>query len=1289
MINSLYTLEEHLNRRANESESASRLKSIYELNKLRVERYLPSILATFPHYSEHNQNHSKKIISAIEKILGENQIEKLTIGDTWLILNCAYMHDIGMIITEKETREAFRTEEFSEFLDECKASSDEDIRKAALHIKNYKEIDKGYNYYDEVLDLKRDIILLISGYYRPKHTERISEHVNNTKSQLYELFNMSFYNELPSRAQHTISKICMLHGKNFSDIIDKLPLVDTLIEFDIHPRLVAALIRIGDLCDIDNERFNLVSMACFGKLTQIDISHYFKHQTIESMHISTNEINIKADVNFTRIENEYNIKFCYEKIKINNDKVDNICFKIIKAHKDWEVWLNDEVRNLKLFWNRVGDNYIDPISLDVNYEILVNGEKNITSTKNLRFNFDKEKAFNLIEKSLYDNKMIFVRELIQNSSDAIKFQFWRDINEGNYDYALKDYIAKNKEGNKINYSNLKPFDIEDLNIFKHYKITIDAKYNEELSCGEFNINDNGIGISITDLENNILKTGRSWNERREYKDELKSMPEWLKPTGGFGIGLHSVFALTDKIKITSKSQYEKEGNNIFLSTGKNDGYAFIYKDKNIEKRGTQISFNCNEELFESNKLKGSDPFTFKLIDSFAEKVKKIVEQNFSENFFPIILNDNNMDKLIFEDDCYKGLFDKNMRNRILDSFHNTKEEFEFSFAFDGSYIAIYDKKEHLACKLGIKFNNKESVVTYKNVKVQYGVLNDEYKELNILRVDILGNDVKDVILYDRKSLNNKYKDKLKNRLKVIKKFALQIYEKLLLELFQNETFKKYNEELLQLAEKYLEAEDIENFISETNIFIKKYYNISGLDIMKRNNKNIIKTVYMQIFEHTLVQSDDKIYNLCKNIITRDSLSEVDKLSNSFMTEVEKEFKKIIKYILTMKEKKINDTLTRYVNKDNDFADKILELIGARIAQVINNELEINYTSNEFNEYNEETESTLNIAINNFLNKIGELFQKLLNVKYDPFSLNGEYTPEVNPLVNGFNNEFEKVTSTLLMYNENPNYWNGGVNSPFTGLYGFVFCRDNYWDFEGEYVLKLYNSIPIMKVVFMGIHYNLLCGDLLETVKKQLDQYSTFKINEYFHQCSNLIELINSNNAIIAFNCINGKMFYALPFLYDATWRKMYIDEGMLYLEYNMKDTHKGCIEANEKCITKYLQERVDFQDDYKNYLVIPAFSKYSDIAIDFIPIRFENFEFCNNNLVVMLWDYPGRIYEKSVAINGDDKVKEQIIEEIFQSENVQNLIRFIYTYTKNTDLDIQKIKDTYKIFIADILLSIS
>ena len=75
----------------------------------------------------------------------------------------------------------------------------------------------------------------------------------------------------------------------------------------------------------------------------------------------------------------------------------------------------------------------------------------------------------------------------------------------------------------------------------------------------------GVKVSIRDFgtgidKESILNIAKVGNSRRREHYMIKDMPEWLKPTAEFGIGLQSAFILTDTFKcdtfLRSGEKYE-------------------------------------------------------------------------------------------------------------------------------------------------------------------------------------------------------------------------------------------------------------------------------------------------------------------------------------------------------------------------------------------------------------------------------------------------------------------------------------------------------------------------------------------------------------------------------------------------------------------------------------------------------------------------------------------------------------------------------------------------------------
>lgn len=114
------TLETHFGLMAKESSAIENLHSLWVLLRKDLEDMLPLSRNTFVHYSLHDATHSRSVIQAIERFLGEERIKSLSATDTFMLLLCAYAHDYGMAMSFAQINEALGSAEFIDFLERQK-----------------------------------------------------------------------------------------------------------------------------------------------------------------------------------------------------------------------------------------------------------------------------------------------------------------------------------------------------------------------------------------------------------------------------------------------------------------------------------------------------------------------------------------------------------------------------------------------------------------------------------------------------------------------------------------------------------------------------------------------------------------------------------------------------------------------------------------------------------------------------------------------------------------------------------------------------------------------------------------------------------------------------------------------------------------------------------------------------------------------------------------------------------------------------------------------------------------
>lgn len=868
--NITFTLEQHLKNYSEIELNARSLLEYFHIIRDKMEKNLRPIIALFPHYSEHSHEHSEHIISAIEKLLGRKRIETLSPADTWMLLVCAYMHDLGMLVQEKELASDWTTPEFQSHIQNCMHSFDDELKKAALNVSSVDWVNNNSGW---PVHVYRDVILLASEFYRRKHPERAK--ILPQRKELKQALDstMNGDGKIPQRIQETVGKISFSHGISFSEMLTLLEPVDSLLGYEFHPRFISALLCLGDLCDLDNGRFNLMAIEVFGGLTKSNLIHYYKHESVTSFVIQKDMISVTFDIKNKKIK---------EELKNNGHAalafkdLQDFCDSILLETQNWIGWMTDIAKDIKLYWNELCVFDMEPFMPNLNYKILVDGKETISSKKNMRFTFSKEKAYELIEGySLYNNRFTFVRELLQNSVDALKKQFCIDLLSGRWNHLLKHL---EKDG-RIDYKNIQPYDFSNTYVFDCYQIKIYVEHKDKDQTAKFVIEDNGIGISKDDAENRIVNTGIHNDSSNVIIDE---MPKWLKPTSAFGVGLHSVFAVSDTLFAQTCTEFDRTVYNINMHSGKLDGYVFmsVAEQQDLKfcncNHGTRMEFainvsNCIQDGSESDEY-NCDPFSKRPESNFCRMLQKTLKSVLGESLFHISykFNDDeeNTYKKLYDDDYTGLLFRSNRRNNVFGTIHEN-DYYDFALSTSGEHIILWDKQEAISMVYSLKESSDFNCrFLCKGFIVEKARIKTDGYNMAPLIVDFWGGDTKTILNVSRDSLSLDQMKKNKIIFSQARKNMAEVYFWVLSSLLTDEKIKKWHKNIDEFMKPWLANKNVKKSLDvskEVNVFLDKY------NIPMRYIDNISKLLLKQGF-YSLLKS-------CKGPIqgVLDTMKENDKI----------------------------------------------------------------------------------------------------------------------------------------------------------------------------------------------------------------------------------------------------------------------------------------------------------------------------------------------------------------------------------------------------------------------------
>ena len=438
--------------------------------------YLSDVRQKFKNYTLHDKTHVLNVLDAMGGLLGDC-IKRLTEGEMELLILAASMHDLGMVYTEEE--EAFWLENERAYKDFLRIYAAEWI---GCRAKDWPE------------DIQQ-------WYLRVQHPFRIFEVLENKAWK--ELFE-----ERPGLIVSTqcIEAVCRAHGEEPKDLRNN-PELEYQAASEVDPLFCALLLRLADLLDFDDTRAPRVLFR-YAENNEKSREEWQKHQASAGFRFpakpSTNELPYKARCKNPTIEHG---------IRIFLDWVDEELESCARLQK----FCNVE-------WQRQFPFPRAILRKEIESDGYMSGDFCLT--------MDQERVLNLLMgENLYDNRDVFVRELLQNAIDATLLRGEMDRGFVPEEARIDFWEWMDREGNFW-----------------------------------FRIDDYGTGMTLGMLQRYFLKVGNSYYMSQELKGDLYAHGGSKEYQGisRFGIGFLSCFLCGDYVEVSTlyfdpeKNQGEEE-----------------------------------------------------------------------------------------------------------------------------------------------------------------------------------------------------------------------------------------------------------------------------------------------------------------------------------------------------------------------------------------------------------------------------------------------------------------------------------------------------------------------------------------------------------------------------------------------------------------------------------------------------------------------------------------------------------------------------------------------------------
>jgi hypothetical protein len=445
---------------------------------------------TFRQYTNHDIDHCRNLIDLMGRFIPAETLKRLNGLELAVLILSALLHDFGMFVKDEE-RAAFKqaaltSPEYGAFIagHHARASAVEEARAAG-------EYERAEAIQDS----------LLADYFRRMHPQRARDNVraNLAGRLVFRELDISPYvlDVCESHAWGVYESGDPLHPEK---TVSQLPTNCPVHAFPLNLQYIACCLRLADIMDFDRSRTPVVVFQNINFTDAKSWEEWNKHLSVGGWTINDREVSFRTECTHPSF---------YVAVMEFLDWVDaelSHCRRLVVKEAPAGV-----AERYRLHLPPVADRW-DVEMADKSY--LAGG---------FRFQLEYERIMQLLmDKSLYPDPSLFLRELLQNALDACR----------NMEALAKEY----------DYADYTP------------RIAV-WDYSDDPQDPRVVFQDNGVGMSRKIVENYFMRVGRSYYRSPEFDAErarLKAKGIELEATSQFGIGILSCFMVADRFEVETR-----------------------------------------------------------------------------------------------------------------------------------------------------------------------------------------------------------------------------------------------------------------------------------------------------------------------------------------------------------------------------------------------------------------------------------------------------------------------------------------------------------------------------------------------------------------------------------------------------------------------------------------------------------------------------------------------------------------------------------------------------------------
>lgn len=432
----------------------------------------------FPEYTPHDdQYHLKNLFHVADTVLGSQELESMNSAELFILACSMYGHDWGMAVSDSEKHYIVTGRSPEGMTNEVSRSLEWD-RKSFCTFASKHNLPLGAISKAEDIDFS-----LWQEYIRQTHATR-----SGVRTKQY-------FETIDTGVAEGIMRVCESHSLNFEELRDPLyPTILSVLREEVNLRALAVYLRLIDLFDLAQDRTPYVLWKYVAPQNPVSSMQWAKHRSLQPItcprYLEGRSIRVDGSTDdhevFAALEDLH--QYCETQLKGCNDILSR---------------MKDPRHNLGIYsldWH-VAPRGFSPISI--------------------QFEFDRQNMFDILSNEIYQGDCyVFLRELLQNSIDAIRFR--------------RAILQR------------KGFSSKDIGVIQ---FTVEHQENGYIivTC-----KDDGIGMDEYVIRNYLAVAGKSYYRSPDFEREGID----IDPISRFGIGILSCFMAADLVEIeTYKDPY--------------------------------------------------------------------------------------------------------------------------------------------------------------------------------------------------------------------------------------------------------------------------------------------------------------------------------------------------------------------------------------------------------------------------------------------------------------------------------------------------------------------------------------------------------------------------------------------------------------------------------------------------------------------------------------------------------------------------------------------------------------